>query len=90
MAEGSGDEGPRTLLRSFVRGHHEYYRTWTPVIGEQLPVKRELSNVHDPFAVAVWKGGEDVGQAPKSLSKTMSFFLTMTVMLYSVKLLHLE
>ena len=73
--EGSGVEGPKTFLRSFVRGHHEYYKTWTPVIGQLLPVRRESSNVHDPFAVAVWKGGEVVGHAPKSLSKTMSFFL---------------
>ena len=40
-----------------------------------MPVKRELSNVVDPFAVVVWKAGEVVGHAPKSLSKTMSLFL---------------
>ena len=40
-----------------------------------LPVKRELTNEHDRFAVAVLKDGDVVGHVPRSLSKTNSFFL---------------
>ena len=47
-------------LESFVRGHHVYHTSWTPSFGEVLPVKIELTNEYDHFAVAVLKGGEDV------------------------------
>ena len=63
-------------FQSFVHGHHEYYRSWMPVNGELLPVKREISNHHNPFAVMVWKDGV-VGHAPMSLSKFTCCFLTI-------------
>ena len=47
-------------MESFVRGHHVYHTSWTPSFGEVLPVKIELTNEYDHFAVAVLKGGEDV------------------------------
>ena len=64
-----------TPFQSFARGHHEYYRSWTPVSGELFLFKRKISNDHDHFAVAVWKDGEVVGQVPMSLSKITSYFL---------------
>ena len=30
---------------SVVRGHHIYKATWTPVLGEELPVLREPGNI---------------------------------------------
>ena len=40
---------------SVVRGHHIYKASWTPVIGEELPVpvEREEDNQHDEHAVVV-------------------------------------
>ena len=64
-----------TSFQSFGHKHHEYYRSWTPVTGELFPFKREISNDHDPFAVAIWKDGEVVGHVPMSMSKITSWFL---------------
>ena len=33
-----------TSKDSVVRGHHIYKATWTPVLGEELPVLREPGN----------------------------------------------
>ena len=52
-----------------------YHAIWTPIIGKVLPVKRELTNDYDHFAVAVLIDAEVVGHVPRSLSKTTSFFL---------------
>ena len=41
-----------------------------------LPVKREVLNEYDRFAVAIWKDEEVVGHVPKALSEITSFFLT--------------
>ena len=40
---------------STVRGHHFYKASWSPYIEEEPPVKREVNNIHDDFAVAVLK-----------------------------------
>ena len=40
---------------SVVWGFHEYQSIWAPVLGEDLPCKRETHNPHDSFAVAVTK-----------------------------------
>ena len=53
-----------TSFRSFVCGHHEYYRSWTTVTGELFPLEQEVSNDYDPFAVAIWKDGEVVWDVP--------------------------
>lgn len=66
--------GDSFTLESYIRGHHVYHTIWTPIIGEVLPVKRELTNDYDRFAVAVLKDGEVVGHVPRTLSKTTSFF----------------
>ena len=62
-------------LDSFVHGHHVYFRSWALTVGELLPVKREILNEYDAFAVAIWKDGEVVGHVPISLNKVTSFFL---------------
>ena len=67
-------ESASMSFQSFVRGHQQYYRSWTPATGELLPVKLDISNNHDPFAVVIWKDGEVVKQVPKSLNK-IAFFL---------------
>ena len=51
---------PITMATSFriestVRGHHVYKASWSPYIGEKLPVQCEVNNIHDDFAVAVLK-----------------------------------
>ena len=62
-------------LESYIRGHHVYHTIWTPIVGEVLPTKRELTNDYDRYAVAVLKDGEVVGHVPRALTKTTSFFL---------------
>ena len=42
-------------IESTVRGHHVYKASWSPYIGEELPVQCEVNNIHDDFAVAVLK-----------------------------------
>ena len=44
---------------SVVRGHHVYKDIWTPVIDEQLTVKKEDSNEHDRYALSVVRHGSD-------------------------------
>ena len=68
MASEIVGDGRSFTLESYVRGHHIYHTRWTPIIGEVLPVKRELTNNYDRFAVAVLKDGEVVGHVPRMLS----------------------
>ena len=55
-------------IESTVRGHHVYKAAWSPYIGEELPVQREVNNIHDDFAVAVLKNGNTVGHVPLASS----------------------
>ena len=50
-----------------------YYTSWTGSFGEVLPVKRELTNEYDRFAVAVLKDEEVVERVPRTLSKFLFF-----------------
>ena len=50
---------------SVVRGHHIYKASWTPSIGEELPVQREDGNQHDDHAVAVMKNGDMAERAQR-------------------------
>jgi len=43
---------------------------WTAVLGEVLQCSREVSNVHDPFAIEFTKDGSIVGHLPKKISST--------------------
>ena len=68
-------DGGSLQLESFVRGHQVYHTSWTPDFGEVLPVKKELTNEYDRFAVAVLMDGEVVRHVPRALSKVIFFFL---------------
>ena len=68
---------PITMATSFriestVRGHHVYKASWSPYIGEELPVQCE---VHDDFAVAVLKNSNTVGHVPREISRVCWYFL---------------
>ena len=39
-------------IESTVRGHHVYKASWSPYIGEELPVQCQVNNIHNDFAVA--------------------------------------
>ena len=60
-------------IESTVRGHHVYKAAWSPYIGEELPVQREVNNIHDDFAVAVLKNGNTVGHVPREISRVCCF-----------------
>ena len=60
---------------STVRGHHVYKTAWSTYIGEELPVQREVNNIHDDFAVAVLKNGNTVGHVPLEISRVCWYFL---------------
>ena len=62
-------------IGSTVRGHHVYKAAWSPYIGEELPVQREVNNIHDDFAVAVLKNGNTVGHVPREISRVCWYFL---------------
>ena len=54
---------------------HVYKAAWSPYIGEELPVQREVNNIHDDFAVAVLKNGNTVGHVPREISRVCWYFL---------------
>ena len=62
-------------IESTVRGHRVYKAAWSPYIGEELPVQREVNNIHDDFAVAVLKNGNTVGHVPREISRVCWYFL---------------
>lgn len=62
-------------FQSYIRGHHVYCSSWTPVIGEELVLKRQPDNEHSKHAVAVVKDGDVVGHVPEFRSKLIFYFL---------------
>ncbi len=62
-------------VSSYVRGFHTYKATWTPFIGEVLPLETEPTNPNDSFAVAIMKSGHVVGHLPYNFAPTISAFL---------------
>ena len=71
---------PITMATSFriestVRGHHVYKASWSPYIGEELPVQCEVNNIHDDFAVAVLKNSNTVVHVPRGISRVCWYFL---------------
>ena len=52
-------------MDSAVHSHHFYKSVWSPAIGEQLILEKELAkHSHDEFAVAVIKDSQIVGRTP--------------------------
>ena len=62
-------------VASCVRGHHNYMRVWTPVLGEELKCQIEEVNVEDRYAVAVLKEIIVVGHHVQGGMKKYSQFL---------------
>ena len=42
-------------LEAMIRGYHQYKAVWDAQVGEQLQCRREMSNPHDIYAVAILK-----------------------------------
>ena len=49
--------------------------SWSPYIGEELPIQREVNNIHDYFAVAVLKNSSTVGHVPREISRVCWYWL---------------
>ena len=64
-----------TEFNSYIRGYHAYQELWTPVVGENLLLRREPNNSVDPSAVAVLKEDQTVGHVPYNISAVLSHFL---------------
>ena len=62
-------------IESTVRENRVYKSLWSPVMGEELNVQTEDSNIFDEFAVAVFKDGIVVGHIPLKLTRTCWYFL---------------
>ena len=54
-------------VEAMVRVYHQYREIWGAEVGEQLEFRRENSDPHDIFAVAILKSGVVVGHVPKKL-----------------------
>jgi len=62
-------------IDSYIRGYHAYMDIWTPVLNEELILKREPTNERDRNAVAVLKEEALVGHVPFNLAPFISAFL---------------
>ena len=71
----ASDAASRYEFVSVVQGFHEYQSIWAPVLGEELPCKREINNSHDSFAVAVTKDRMVIGHLPRRFSVIFWSFL---------------
>ena len=61
---------------SYIRGYHVYKDTWSATIGETLLVKREIGNMNDPNAVAIYQEDTVVGHVPRNLAPRFFHFLS--------------
>jgi len=59
-----------------------YQSNWTLFFRLILQCTREVSNVHDPFAIKVTKDGSVVGHLPKKISSTCSLFIRKGGIIY--------
>ena len=62
-------------IESYIRGYHAYMDIWTPVMNEELILKREPTNERDRNAVVVLKEETLVGHVPFNLAPFISAFL---------------
>ena len=67
-------------VETVVRGYHIYKEIWNTVMeATELPCKREISNAHDPFAIAIKKvtptGNVTVEHTPRVISSVCSVFI---------------
>lgn len=61
-------------FNSYIRGYHAYIDVWTPVLNEELILKREPTNYRDSNAVAVMKEEVIVGHVPFNLALLFRHF----------------
>ena len=52
-------------LNSVVKGYHVYKDYWEAATGEILQCRKERTNIHDPFTVAIIKDDSVVGHVPR-------------------------
>ena len=57
---------------SYISGYHAYMDVWTPVLNEELILKREPTNDRDSNAVAVKREDVIVGHVPFNLAPCIS------------------
>ena len=62
-------------INSYIRGYHAYMESWTPVLNEELLLKREPTNDKDKNAIAVLNEEDMVGHVPFNLAPYISAFL---------------
>ena len=74
QCSGGGQSETHLAIESTVRGHHVYKRRWTPAIGEEFNVLAEAGNIHDRFAVAVYRDDSIVGHLPREIAQTCWYF----------------
>ena len=61
-------------VETVVHGYHVYMGIWDAGIGETLECEQEGKNIHDPYAVAVVKGGNIVRHVPCEISSVCFLF----------------
>ena len=69
-------------MKCASRGFHAYRSVWKPRIEENLQMKPEFANVHDPFAIAITASSPEtltkydvVGHVPREISRFCRYFL---------------
>jgi len=63
-----------TRLRVLFVDITVYKASWSPYIGEELPIQHEVNNIHDDFAVAALKNSSTVGHVPWEISRVCWYF----------------
>ena len=63
-------------IPSYISGYHAYVSMWTPVLGQTLLLKRDLTNNKDKNAVAVYL---EAGHVPHNIAQGFSQFLLRDV-----------
>ena len=53
-------------VSSDVMGHHEYCKTWVPIVEETLQCQMKPGNIEDKYAVPVIKKVKDAGHLMNS------------------------
>ena len=64
------------------RGFHVYRELWKPKLGQNLQVKQEIGNLHDPFAISLGAkipgkltDFDIVGHIPREISRFCHYFI---------------
>ena len=71
----------RFEIKCASRGFHVYREIWKPKSGQELQVKHEEGNIHDPFAMAFKLKTKEtlttivVGHIPRELSRFCRYFM---------------